>query len=206
MSSCFRLASVAFLVVASFATFACVDPDKTFGDFGERVVDASPVADAGGGGAFDITGSFLLSIQTSIGTQLRFVEVSTFMASGEGGTATFSLQGLVAPQCNAEMSGQPAGTPLEIEGVPVSAEGVFNVSAQDTILSPLTVPGLCDATLVADIDLVGTIRNVDLYCGTVSGMVQEPALGFTGTFAAVALEEPVMTGDENLPAPVFACP
>ena len=210
MSSRFRLSYSALYFVTAFATIACVDPQKAFDEFEDRVVDASPIPDTGGGGVFDITGEYLLSIQTSLGTQLRFALTSVFTPSESGGTVNWTFQPLKFDGCAPTGNGgTPVGESLQLDGVPVSETGTFDVTATGTNVDGQAVPGLCPVDpVVADIQLIGAVRSEDLFCGDVAGMVLEP-LETTlagSTFGAVKLAEPGVYGDANLPASVIECP
>jgi hypothetical protein len=209
MSSRFRLSYIALSSLLTLQTLACVDPKKTFGEFEDRVVDAAPIPDAGGGGGiFDINGPFLLSMATrepAPVSPIRFLAEVSFTETEDGGTADINVQPLADERCAEGMGGQPVGKALVLEGVPIGADGSFNVNAKGTTVGEDANP-LC-AVIEADIELTGAMQSADVFCGTIGGRVNAPLPGdLAGTFAAIRLDEPVMTGDANLPPPVTACP
>jgi hypothetical protein len=213
MSSRFRPACAAFAVLITFTTVGCVDPQKSFDDYGERVPDAAPPADAaGGGGVFDISGAFLLSIQTSLGGPLRFVVEGELTQNKDGSaTADLTFQPIITPSnaCPNDSPGEPVGDELALTGLEIAADGTFDV-VQSGAAAPREANPISCSDIVADIQFIGTLQSVDLFCGDVGGMVMMPImLPLTGTFGAVRIaaagEDPVF-GDDNLPAALTACP
>jgi hypothetical protein len=211
MSSRFRPACAAFAALTTFTTIGCVDPQKSFDDYGERVPDASPVADAGGGiGVFDISGAFLLTIETSAGI-IRFV-VEGELRPNEDGTATadLTLQAITTARdnCPNDAPGEPVGDPLALTGVEITGTGSFEVM-QTGAAAPGPANPLC-LDIVANITFTGALQSEDLFCGTVDVVLTEPPVGeLAGTFGATRIAAPgekVQYGDDNLPDVVTSCP
>jgi hypothetical protein len=215
MSSRFRLVSVSFSILATATAAACVDPQKSFDDFGGRVPDSAPVSNEDGGPSegFAIEGGFLLAIQTSLGGPLRFVVTSEFTANeGGGGTADLTLQAIITPSgaCPSDMGGQAIGPELPLNDLEVAANGTFSVTIEGAETPGAANPISC-SNIVADIIFTGGTQSPDLFCGTVGGMVFEPiSLPLTGTFGAARISAPGEDppfGDANLPDPaVIECP
>lgn len=213
MSSRFRPACAAFAALTTFTTVGCVDPKKSFDDYGERVPDAAPPADAaGGGGVFDISGAFLLSIQTSLGGPLRFVVEGELTQNKDGSaTADLTFQPIITPSnaCPSDTPGEPIGDALDLSGLEINADGEFDVLQEGATAPGAANPITC-SDIVADIQFIGTLQNEDLFCGDVGGMVMMPvSLPLSGTFGAVRIAGPgekVQYGDDNLPEAVIRCP
>jgi hypothetical protein len=209
MSSCFRLYCAVLPAVTSVFAFACVDPDKDFDEFADRVVDAGPPTGGCPAEYFAVDGEFLLSIQTALGDPLRLVVTATSTPMASGGTVDLAFQPLVAGNCPGQEGngGQPAGDPLPpLEDIPVAADGTFDVTQLDATTPGEANPITC-ADIVADIQFIGCTKSADLICGDIDGMVKQPLmLPLTGsTFGAIKIETGAR-GDANLPEPVAACP
>ncbi len=218
MSSHFRLSYSALSALTALSALACVDPQKSFDEFGDRVVDAAappdaaPPSDGGGfdGGLPDISGPFLLSLATTEPvpvSPLRFLVTGAVTPGKDGGgTADLTIQPLGVEMCEKGVGGEPVGKSLTIEGVAIAADGTFTVNAVGAVVDGLANPLLCGVPIDSDIQLSGSVQSADGFCGAVGGMVHAPIEGaLVGTFAAIRLTEPVMTGDANLPAAVTAC-
>lgn len=207
MSSRFRLAYVGIAAIASFSALACVDPKKTFDDFGDRVIDAAPAADTGAcmGGLFDVTGEYLLSIQLQGGSfrPIRFIASVAYEEVPPGATADLTIQPIADPMCPAGegMGGEPVGDALQVDDLPVDAAGCFQIVQQDTIVPAAANSILC-ADTEADVTFSGAVVAEDTFCGTVDVVA---ALTLSGTFGVTPIE-PGTTGDANLPDPVTDCP
>jgi len=211
MSSRFRLSYVALSTVMALSVVACVDPKKTFDEFGDRVLDAAPIPDAteGGGGVFDVTGPFLLSIATTMPvpvSPIRFLVNATFTPVGDGGTVDLTIQPLAVEACIPGEGGTPFGDTLEIADIPVESDGTFEVTVTGSMIPMEANPLSCELAIGADIALSGTILSTDAICGTVGGMVSDPIMGpLVGTFGAIRVADPAVS-DANLPPPQTACP
>lgn len=209
MSSCFRLSCAVLPAVTSVFAFACVDPDKQFDEFADRVVDAGPPQGGCPAEYFAADGDFLLAIQTSLpGDPLRLIvtATSTPLASG-GGTVDLTFQPLIYEGCKAGMGGLPAGDPLPpVTDVPVAQDGTFEVMQAD-VTTPGDANPLTCTDILADIQFIGCTKSEDLICGDVDGMVKQPLmLPLTGsTFGAIKIETGAR-GDANLPEVVASCP
>jgi hypothetical protein len=212
MSSRIRFVHASLFALSAFAIGACVDPQKTFDEFAERVPDAAPRDCVPGMGLCDLSGSFLASIQTPLGDPLRFLATIDFTPGEGGGTADVTLQALVTARCNKEMAGEPAGDPILIPDIPIDGEGAFTILAAGSMTDGAANPITC-SPIVADIELCGRTQTVDsdcILCGDVSGRVLQPIeTDLSGTFGSAKLaelgEDPP-TGDANLPDVVTECP
>lgn len=167
----------------------------------------TPDAAVGGGDPADIAGSFLLSIQTPLGGPLRLIADVEYTAAGEGGTADFTFQPIVATNCDEKTGGQPAGDPVTVTGVTINADGTFELALDDVTVDGSANAIICDAEIQADLVVTGGVNDADLNCGTISGMVTAPVMAPLdgSTFGAVRVE-PGTVGDANLPTPVIECP
>jgi hypothetical protein len=207
MSSRNRLSYVAFSALSALSVVACVDPQKTFDEFEDRVVDAAPRE--GGctpAGFFPIEGEFLLAIQTPIGGPLRIIVSGSTTANEAGGTADFTFQPIIDDECVPGQGGQPAGEPLPpIEGLTIEADGTFALT-QTAATTPGDANPITCGDILADISFSGCTTSETTFCGDVTGMVMEPIpLDLAGsTFGAVQIETGAR-GDANLPEPVNAC-
>jgi hypothetical protein len=212
MSSRIRFVHASLFALSLSATGACVDPQKTFDEFAERVPDAAPRDCVAGEGLCDLSGSFLASIQTPLGDPLRFLATIEFTPNEGGGTADVTLQAITAARCDKENPGEPAGEPVTIPDVPIDGDGAFTILAAGAMTDGAANPITC-SPIVADIELCGRTQAADsdcILCGDVSGQVLQPIMtDLSGTFgsAKVAeLGEDPPTGDANLPDVVTECP
>lgn len=207
MSSRIRPGCV-LLAVTLAALGACVDPNKKFDDFNERVSDAQANTIDGSGGLFEIDGEFLLALVPSFASNntLRFVVTSEITIDGDSGTLSLSFQPIASDKCDEGNGGNEVGTPLEAEDVTVSEVGGFQLThdgaevvmeANDVTCTPIK------ANLVLD----GQVRSADMFCGDVSGDVIEPLPNDLegSTFGAIRIETGTR-GDANLPEALKACP
>ncbi|HTE52461.1 MAG TPA: hypothetical protein VK698_16530 [Kofleriaceae bacterium] len=219
MRTTFQLTSL-FALVGSLAVAAgaCGDDDSP-GD--GAASDASPPAadaathDAGGdaavgGGADgggDLSGLYLLSIQRPIGAPIRFLTTVTYLSSGSGGRANFSLQPLKVEICpEVGNGGTVVGTPIAVSDAEVETDGSFAMMIPGAMITGQANPTMCfDVTVT--LRFAGALRGDGLLCGTVSGpLTLPPGQSFDGsTFGAIRVA-PGTIGDDRLPDPVTECP
>jgi hypothetical protein len=186
-------------------------PDAGGLDGGGAPDAGEPDAGTPDGGAPDagpdpLDGEFLLALQADLAPDVRIRLITTvdFTDGGGGaGVADFTFQPIVATNCSVEMGGLPVGATTTVNAIPIDVEGAFQI-----VLSQLTLPALanaftCTEVVVDEIDVLGTVQSPDLTCGTVS--VTLDTIELAGTFGAIRIP-PGTVGDENLPAPVVACP
>jgi hypothetical protein len=193
--------------MVALATIAgCPDPAARFDDFISRVPDAKveePEPDAPPLEELpDVSGEFLVGVAPVVAPDatLRFISTNVMTMNGDGtATLDISLQPL---RVN---NGMPVGDPVALNDVPVSTSGTFTASFDDIFVEGEANP-LTGSDIVADVILIGTIRNQDLYCGEVDGMVKQPSqLPLDGsTFGAIRVAPGTVGPD--LPAPVVECP
>ncbi len=208
MSSRNRLSYVAFSALSALSVAACVDPQKTFDEYQDRVVDAAPRE--GGctpAGFFPVNGEFLLAIRTTLSDNpLRIILSGATTPTEAGGTVDFTFQPIVAEMCASGEGGQPAGDPLPpIEGLTIEPDGTFSLTQAGAATPGEANPITC-SPILADISFSGCTTSETSFCGDVTGMVMEPiVLPLDGsTFGAVQIETGAR-GDANLPEPVVAC-
>lgn len=172
-------------------------------------VDAgTPDAGEPDAGADPFDGEFLLSLvapAVNPNNPIRFIATVDFTQGGGGaGTADFSFQPIIAPECTPDSGGLPVGDAVVVTGVPISAQGTFDISLSGATLpgqaNPLPIPGIMCTDLPAQLDVAGAIVSTDLTCGTITALGSVP-----GTFGAIRIP-PGTVGDANLPDAVTACP
>jgi hypothetical protein len=197
-------------------------PDAAVVDIDAAVVDIDAAvggADASPPGGGVLSGSFLLAILAP-GSPLGDLRIRAIMTvnhtpneeGGLEGTADLTIQSLFAPTCTDQgKSGEPDGDPLPVNDVPVDADGAFSFSVTDAVIPPGAIDNAtaCGLSVTASLSATGgVVGDENETCGDVttdpSAPVDLPPL--VGTFGTVRLEEPVMTGDDNLPTPVESCP
>jgi hypothetical protein len=187
---------------------ACVDPGKTFDDFNERVLDASANHIDGSGGLFEIDGEFLLALVPVFAPNntVRFVVTSDITIDGTSGTLTLSFQALAAEKCDEGNGGNEVGDPITSDPVEVNQDGGFVLTHENAMVTDKANDVTC-GPIRADLELTGQIRDVNMFCGDVSGHVYEPLPNELegSTFGAIRIE-PGTRGDANLPEPLKACP
>jgi hypothetical protein len=154
-------------------------------------------------------GEFLLSVAVELfpNNPIRFITTVEFTQVGEGGTADFTFQPIIAPNCVPETSGFPVGTPVTVTGIPIAADGTFNIDLVGATLpgpaNPIPLPGIQCTELTGNVSVTGAIVNPDLSCGDAE--VTAGTITIPGSFGAIRIV-PGTVGDDNLPAPVSACP
>jgi hypothetical protein len=215
MSSRFRFVHASLFALSAFATGACVDPQKTFDEFADRVPDAGSRDSGGGTGLCDVGGSHLASVQTPLGPRpLRFLVTIDYTPGDSGATADVTLQTLVSTNCNKAEGGEPVGDPFPIPDIPIDADGAFEIVVEGAETPGDANPVSCQP-VTANIQLVGTTQASGedcVLCGDVTGSVMLGSVMVPldgSTFGSVLLAPPgedPPTGDANLPDPVTECP
>ena len=158
-------------------------------------------ADAGGGeaDAAPVDGAqYLLGIGITVPLPLEFRFIATVDLGKSSGD--FSLQPIVSADCDAEEAGNPVGDAESAIGVPIEKDGSFEINLPGGTI-PTTANPLNCMDLTGDFVVTGAIQKDLTACGEVA--VTAPIMA-SGTFGTVAIE-PGTIGDDNLPAPVFAC-
>lgn len=212
-SSSPRRNGILLAVALATGTTGCpsADVDGRFDEFVENTEDeredSKDVRMDMGSALADVTGTFLFALDTvaSPGLPLQFIATVTFAAEGAGGTLGMDLQPLALMQGSSTDPRTPAGEVIEVPGIAVDESGGFMVA-----LGVLEVTGaanpITQSDIKADVSLSGGIQSVDLFCGTVDGMVSEPTdIPLRGsTFAAQRIEA---TDPASLPTEVLLrCP
>lgn len=199
------------LVLGVAAFGACVDPEKRFDEFHDRVpiVDASlvdrmplQISDIEGG-------EFYLAIR-AVNFNNTLHLLATWDLNLNEATLSGEFQPLSAPQGDDDPPRLPVGTKLTSASVPVDDTATFVAPIAGTIdgqANPIS-----GSPLGSQVRLVGTIRTADLVCGTVMGTVClgtpapcDPGVSVEpATFAAVR----VTAADWRLPNDqiTVACP
>lgn len=205
LSTCVVALTSLVLGVATFG--ACVDPEKRFDEFHDRVpiIDASTV-DRPVVPVSDINGSFYLAIKA-----INFNNTLHLGATFTLNTGTNVLSATFKP-----LSAPPGVDPPP--RVPVGALlNAMNIQVDDTASFSAPVVGTIDgmanpisgSPLGSQVTLVGTIKSVDLVCGTVTGSVclgmdapcpQAPVSVEPATFAAVRVQDATFNTLPPLPA------
>jgi hypothetical protein len=193
--------------VASLAWLlgGCVDVGARFDEFLDRNVDAAAAEDIDAEPievVGDINGRFYLGLAPSVAPTLplQFIVTNEMIPHPDGtATASFELVALSSDRL-------PVADPIVLEGVTVDLAGLFVAEFVDVEL-PGTANPISGSPLVApSIELSGTVRTDDLYCGSVDGMITLPAqISLSGsTFSAIRVPEGVI-GDD-LPPVQTECP
>jgi hypothetical protein len=194
---------VAVGVGLALALGGCVDPDKRFREFNDRIIDAS--TDRIDAQPFDelpdITGTFYLAVSPKPSPEniYQFLAEVALTDNGDGtGTVQISSQ----PLHKTERT--PVGEPLTDEDVAVDRSGQFQPTFSGTVVGD--ADPVLGADLVATMVLDAIILSEDVWCGILNGEVTQPLnLSLDGsTFAAIRVA-PGTVGDD-LPAPVYECP
>lgn len=211
-----RLSSWSAVLVALVVALAlpamsgCVDPSSRLDGFSGRVVDADLNRPDGSGGLYDVSGQFLATITPGFApnAQLQFLATVTYTPTGSGATVDLSFQPLWAANCNDPTPDQvrtPVGDPLVTNGIAVDAGGTFDLTFMNATVDARANALLC-GDIVANVELFGTLKSTDLFCGDVGGNVTQPipAALDGSTFAAIRVTDGTIGND--LPDPVGACP
>lgn len=161
--------SAVTLLVAGAALGACVDAKKRFDEFDERVpvVDASLV-DRPNLDIADIDGTWYLAIK-ALGSNLHLFVTWDITISGDTATLTGSYQPLSAPP--------GVDPPPRMSVGAVLTQGTVAVDATASFSAPITgtFDGMANpisgSPLGSQVTIVGTIKSMDLVCGTLTGSV-----------------------------------
>ena len=179
------------------------DPEGKYDRFVEQTEDdrevpdtkmdfGAPVLPDAGGSGPNIDGLYLVAVNTSVsvGLPLQFIGEVTAEIDGMGnGTISVVFQPLSLEQGSTTVPREEVGDPLTIDG------DVEDFSFTLPFPQPTMVTGAANpitgSDISANLDLAGTIRSEDAWCGTVTGMVLSPVmLGLDGSvFAATRLTD-----------------
>ena len=198
----------AVLALPSLA--GCVDPSSRLDGFSGRVVDADLTRPDGSGGLYDVSGQFLATITPGFApnAQLQFLATVSYSPTAGGATIDLSFQPLWSANCQDPTPDQirtPVGDPLVVTGTAVNAGGAFDLTFMDATVDARANALLC-GDIVADVELSGTLKSTDLFCGAVAGNVKQPIPASLdgSTFAAIRVADGTI--GNALPDPVGACP
>lgn len=202
-------------VVAS----GCVDAKGKFQDFEDRVgtIDAN-TADRPASSIYDITGTFLMALETSQfpGKYVQFLATYELTEQTDG-TALLdsSMVALRTYSANpdrnlAECPRSPDDIcpPLVDDDAPVNSQGAF----ESTFVYDADHPGLpgqanpiSGSTFSINATLHGVILSEDMVCGTVTGDVGGSVVNLSAgsTFASQRIKS---TSPDSLPDPIWKCP
>lgn len=195
------LGSLCALVVAS----GCPSPDAEgkYNLFNEQTEDDRdrpeprldlPPMDFGAGGQVfpDITGIYLLALETSIapGLPLQFVadvEAELDESTGDG-PVNISFQPLSLEVGSMTEPREPVGDPIVVETT--ATGGSFMVDFGETNVTGMANP-ITGSDITANLALQGTIRGENAWCGAVTGDVLSPIQASLegSTFAAIRLAD-----------------
>lgn len=146
----------------------------------------------------DINGVFLVAIDTSVspGLPLQFLgEVTAEIDPMGDGTISVVFQPLSLDAGSTTEPREEVGDSISIDADVTAAS--FTITFGETMVTGAANP-ITGSDILADIALVGSIRNADAWCGTVEGEVLSPIqVGLEdSTFAAMRLadrsERPLM--------------
>ena len=195
--------------ILAICTTGCLDPAKSFEDFDNRVIDASPVIIGGacGGELPDISGEFFLNLAPSIAPTsfLQFIVTTNLNKTVDPAILSLTFQPLCTQESQCTV-GQPVGEPFTLEDAEVTEECGYEVRL-DMVPIDGGANSISGSPIIGNLDMLGSIRDTDLFCGIVNGdaVVGGAPIPVNGsTFGAVRIA-PGTLGD-SLPAPVFECP
>lgn len=176
------------------------DPEGKYERFNEETEDDRvqpkldvPPIDFGEGQLFpDITGTYLVAIETTIapGLPLQFVadvQATVDEVTGDG-TLVMEFQPLSLDVGSTTEPREEVGDPINIEA-PVTG-GFFDVAFGETMVTGMANP-ITGSDILADLSLAGALIDEDAWCGAVTGNVlsplQAPLDG--STYAAIRLAD-----------------
>jgi len=178
----------------------CPDPEGEFNDFAGRVPTGG-MPDAPPGTLADISGTFLAAVTVPnvipAGKSIQFISTQTLSGTQPGAMLTVTLQALRLPP---DLT--PVGAPVTLGPTPVNAAGQFEAASSVQVTFPMEANPIGSVVMVDNLVIRGTIRNVDLHCGTVGGTV--PNLGNLD-LAAFGTTYGAIRAAPGTP-PVVACP
>lgn len=202
-SSMVRAVSTHVVLAFFLLSGACVDPKKRFDEFGGRVVDASPRADAPPQQIQDITGQFLLAIDPkpiNPGKYVRYIADATLQE--ENGDFTVNIE--LRPIDFETLQLVPDVAPNTWTGVAIDATtATFTLPLVDAVIpgrANAIIPGL-DVSVNGE--LSGATRSADFWCGGVAGQTNLGTQLDGSTFGAQRIT-PGTIGDA-LPPPIGEC-
>ena len=192
--------------LGAIATFTgCLDPQKKFDAFEERVVDAAPIVIIDGSiiDVPDITGSYLFGFDPSIamGQTVLFMWDLAFTANGDG-TGSVVVTATAVDHTTKER----IGTAVTLAAVPVNMAGEFTIIFDDFVLPGAANP-VTGSELIIDGQFAATVKSKDLFCGIMpdGAIVNIGNTSLDGsTFAAQRV--PDGASGDDLPPPIWECP
>jgi hypothetical protein len=197
-------------IVLLLAVAGCPDPQKRFEQFEDRIPDAAPnvVIDSAPLSELpDVTGTFLLGLAVSLNPDapIRFL-VDVTLEQHVDGTGLLDLEFTPLHKTTIEPL---AGAPIVINDVAVNTAGDFQIHV-DTIIISGDANTITGAEIeVQPLDLFGSLKNADLFCGYAEGAVKRPSVfnleDGDGTSWAAIRVTPGDTGTD-LPPVVGRCP
>tara|TARA_R110002096_G_scaffold434832_1_gene658104 strand:- start:108154 stop:108891 length:738 start_codon:yes stop_codon:yes gene_type:complete len=195
---------------AAAVVTSCVEPDKLFTDFDERVFDAGKQVVTGGcnGGEIPaLDGEYYLALAPSLAPEalLKLIVTTELDLTVEPALLSLSFQPLCT-QANQCTVGQPIGEAHLETGIEVNSDCGFETNIESIII-PGGANTLSGAEIDGELQLLGNLQSVDFYCGLVNGVanVSGTPISIDGsTFGAISV--PDGTVGDDLPEPVAACP
>ena len=194
---------------ATLLVAGCPDTKQSFDDFDNRVIDADNdrIDGANLEEIPDVNGEFLLSLSPSIAPTALLKFIATTVLEESGGEITVALE--LQPLCVQEGQctvGQPIGDPIAVAAASVNGAGEFTANLVEAFVPGGANP-ISGSDIIGDIELLGTLKDDDLYCGEANGTatVSGSPIPINGsTFASIRIT-PGTLGDD-LPDPVAECP
>ena len=193
------------LVGLALLLSACVDPAGKFNDFVDRAPDAAPTPDAEIlSNIPDVSGRFLFSLSSVVDVDSPFYFIATntlHPTMGGSATITTSLQPLDY------LKRTPVGDPIDFETEPVSLTGQFELTATNVSLPGAANPFSDSTVELSQVTIKPTIKNPNLYCGEVTGMLTSPLmLDIAGSTMGAVRITGASDGSGGMPDPVSRCP
>ena len=197
-------------VILVLSVGSCVDPAGKFSEFDLRVIDAGMPAVGTGcklGEIPDVTGEFLMSLDTSIapGAFLKFIGTTVIDKTVNPAVLSITLQPLCTQAAAACTLNEPLGAPFVMDDTDVDENCDYTVPISGIALEGGANP-ISGSALVGELVMSGNLRDADLYCGIVNGDADVGSIVNidNSTFGAIRIA-PGTTGDA-LPDSVGACP
>ncbi len=204
-----RHVAVAVLLAGFAISTGCdnPDPEGRFNGFGDKTADRRGSADMGdpdGGQQVDFSGSYLLSLATTLAPTSPLYIQADVMVDTSDFTIDFVFQPLktdndgATPRADARTAVGPA---ITVTDIPLSASGQFEVDLGVVEVDGSANP-ISGGDIVANIQLKGFVLSTSKWCGTASGDVTAPTmLPLAGsTFGTVKID-----GDITAITPVAKC-
>ncbi|MFV8750402.1 hypothetical protein ACNOYE_07610 [Nannocystaceae bacterium ST9] len=150
------------------------ESDSADMDMGE---DESAGTDTAPDGLDDMSGTYLLALETALGpdTPLEFITTIDMMVAEDGmsATATFVFQPLSLDMGSQVAPREFVGEPLTFDNVTFDAEGNYTIDMGEVMVTGAANP-VTGSDIVATLVIDGHIVHINALCGGITGMLTSP--------------------------------